>query len=261
MAKKTPKLVMPKKVDLKRSDHEKVVLGESRRENLKSNVEDFETTTDFLNDLNAFNAKTTVDLMEMTLPGSSKLRQNLTDRATELADDPFNVPQSVRDLMQTEAAQRGISSGVNLGSDAGEFDLVEAFGREGIAMGHQNLNQAQNILQSNVSAGAPPSPVNPFQFFSGTQQQQNANQTFETQRQAAEQRFNEQTQQIDQSFENAKAAMTNKQNAIDAEAANSKTGIGQIVGMGVGAVAGAYMGNPMLGAQLGGAIGGGVDNM
>lgn len=245
---KTPQLVAPKKVELEKFEARKVDLGASRVEAIKGNIQEFESVTSFLEDLNAFNAKASVDILEQTIPGFTNLRQQLTDRATELATDPFSLPESVQNLLETQAAQRGISTGVGLGSEAGSLDLIEAFGLKGIELGQQNLATAQALTRTVTGVAPPPSPVNPFAFFSSTQDVQTANLQFEDRRLATDIRFKEAKQQIDQAFENAKAAVANRQAFLDA----SKRGIGQRIFEGVaGAATGFATGGP-LGAVAGG---------
>jgi len=245
---KTPQLKAPKKVELEKFEAKEVDLGKSRDQVIDSNVESFDDVTSFLDDLNAFNAQASVDVLEQTIPGFTNLRQQLTDRASELASDPFSVPESVQSLLETQAAQRGVATGVGLDSGAGALDLVETFGLTGIQLGQQNLATAQNLANTVTSVAPPPTPVNPFAFLSTTQDQQNANQGFEDRRLATDIRFKESTQQINQAHENALAAVQNQQAVLDSQ----KQGIGQRLFKGaVGAVSGFATGGP-IGAIAGG---------
>jgi len=147
------------------------------------------------------------------MPGYGALSKTLTDRATNLAAHPYDVPKEVEDNLARIAAERGISAGTR--GEFNNFSLLRDFGINQLQYGASNLSQASQLTNLLSTIAPRVNPMSPLSFY--VTPQQNAANTTE----------NNQTQQsVRQSAENARAAATNANNSTWANLINSATGIG-----------------------------------
>jgi len=204
-------LTAPETVALERFKPGDPSFQASSRRAIREGTEDFESVTDFVGRINEFNADTERSLQEKALPGFSQLQSKLVSQATADITDPFNLPQGVRDLLQTEAAQRGVSTGVSLREGAGQTELLKDFGLKALDIGNQRIARSQSLFRDLVSASPTASAVSPFQFLQTGQQaaQEDVSQSrieFE-----ADRDFKIRSQQIQQDAANVRAAVANQE--------------------------------------------------
>ena len=230
-------LVVPETVQLERFDPGDPSFQESRRAAISEGQADFESVTDFITRINEFNAEAAVGLQEKALPGFTKLQSQLVAQASADLTDPFNLPEGVRSLLETEAAQRGVTTGVSLGDEAGQTALLRDFGLTAFDLANQRIQRAQNLFSTLVSTSPTASAVSPFQFLQTGQQRaaedvEQSRVEFE-----ADREFKVRSQQIQQDAANVRAAVANQQ-----EVANRGSILGDIAELGVAAAGTAFQG-------------------
>lgn len=115
------------------------------------------------------------DLMEMAIPGYSKLRGTLLSQAQKRAENPYDVPQEVTDNLTRIASERGISRGTR--GQTNQFSLLRDLGVNQLNYGNNNLSSALGALTSLSGIAPRVSPASPLSFYiSPGQQIQNATQ-------------------------------------------------------------------------------------
>ena len=227
-------LVVPQTVELERFDPDDPSFQEGRRAAIAEGEEDFESVTSFITRINEFNAEAQRGLQEKALPGFAGLQQQLVAQASADLTDPFNLPEGVRSLLQTEAAQRGVTTGVSLRDEAGQTELLRDFGLTAFDLANQRITRAQNLFSTLVSTSPTASAVSPFAFLQTGQQR--AGEDIEQSRLEfeADRDFKIRTQQIQQDAANVAAAVQNQQ-----EISNRGTLLGDIaeIGLATGQIA------------------------
>lgn len=109
-------------------------------------------------------ANQAVNLRNITQPGYSALAAALSKQATDMAKDPYAVPQSVVDQMTQYAAENNISAGTGVASGFSGSNLLRSLGINALQYGQTNLSAATSAL-SVLSGSAPNvSPVSPLSF-------------------------------------------------------------------------------------------------
>lgn len=230
-------LVAPETIALERATPGDPDFQESRRAAIAEGKEDFTSVTDFVTQINEFNADTERSLTEKALPGFAGLQQKLVAQASADLTDPFNLPEGVRDLLQTQAAQRGVSTGVSLGDEAGQTELLRDFGLTALDIGDKRIARGQNLFQSLVATAPKASAVSPFQFLQ-TGQQRAAEDVDQSRLEfEADRDFKIRSQAIAQDAANTRAAVAN-QNQL----ANRSTVLGDVLSIGTSLAGAAFSG-------------------
>lgn len=235
-------LVVPETVELQRFKPGDPSFVASSKRAIKEGGEEFESVTDFIGRINEFNADTELSLQEKSLKGFTALQQKLVAQATADITDPFNLPEGVRDLLQTEAAQRGVSTGVSLRDEAGQTGLLKDFGLKALDIGQQRIQRSQSLFRDLVAASPTASAVSPFQFLQTGQQaaQEDVQQSrleFE-----ADKEFKIRSQQIQQDAANVRAAIANQE-----QISNQGTFLGDVLNVGTSLATTAFAGQQAFG--------------
>lgn len=167
---------------------------------IQGNLDNQSSIEQLLGRGNAFNQQQAISLQEQAMPGYTQLAGALTNRATTLAEHPYDVPQEVQDNLTRLAAERGISAGTR--GQFNDFSLLRDLGVNQLQYGQQALGQAQQI--SGVLAAIAPkvNPMSPLSFYLTPQQAISSQTNNNTQQQA-----------IAQGGLNTNAAATNAGNA------------------------------------------------
>lgn len=192
---------------------ENVDLQQEQKDALLGNLSSQGTIEQLLARSNEFQLGQALTLAEKAMPGYGSLTRTLTDRATTLAENPYDVPKEVEDNLARIAAERGISAGTR--GQFNDFSLLRDFGVNSLQYGRENLSQASQITNLLSSIAPKVNPMSPLAFY--VTPQQNAAQTGE----------NRATQQgIAQSGANAAAAAGNANAATWGNLIAGATGLG-----------------------------------
>ena len=109
-------------------------------------------------------AQSALAARNITQPGYSALAGGLSKQAQSLADNPYQVPQSVVDQLSQYAAENNISEGTGNASGFSQNNLLRSLGINALQYGQSNLSAATSALS--VLSGTAPnvSPVSPLSF-------------------------------------------------------------------------------------------------
>jgi hypothetical protein len=190
-----------------------VDLQQEQRDALAGNLASQNSIEQLLARSNQFQQGQALSLAEQAMPGFGSLTRTLSDRATTLAENPYDVPKGVEDNLARIAAERGISAGTR--GEFNDFSLLRDFGVNQLQYGRENLSQASQITNLLSSIAPRVNPMSPLAFYV-TPQQNAANTTTN----------NQTTQSVSQSGTNAAAAAANANNATWANLINGATGLG-----------------------------------
>lgn len=192
---------------------------------------------------NTFQQTQANQLMNSALPGYSQFAQNLLGTSSQLAKNPYGIPQSAIDQLSQYAAENNIAGGTGAASGFSNSNLLRSLGVNELQYGQNNLNSAMQALSVLTGTAPRVSPMSPLSFMV-TPAQQIQNQTY----------TNTMQQQIAQGGANAQTAAKNwnTQNLWDSMAASLTYG---------GASADEAWGqfkslfSPMMGGMMGGGAG------
>lgn len=105
-----------------------------------------------------------VNLRNVTQPGYSALAEALSKHATDMAKDPYAIPQSVTDQLSQYAAENNIGEGTGASSGFSGSNMLRSLGINALQYGQSNMAAATSAL-SILSGTAPNvSPVSPLSF-------------------------------------------------------------------------------------------------
>jgi len=230
-------LVVPETIALERFDPGDPSFQESRLAAITEGQQDFESVTDFITQLNEFNVQAQKGLQEAALPGFSELQAKLINQATTDITDPGSLSPGVRKLLETQAAQRGVTTGVSLREGAGQTALLRDFGLTALDLEDKRIRRSQNLFQQLVATSPNVSAVSPFAFLQtgGERAAEDVAQSrveFE-----ADRDFKIRSQEIQQQAANVAAAVQN-QEAL----ANRGTLLGDLTEVGLAAAGTAFQG-------------------
>ena len=234
---KDVKFVTAETIELERFDPDDPSFQESRNKAIAEGTEDFGSVTDFISKLNEFNAETAIGLQEKALPGFTALQSKLVAQATADITDPNNLPQGVRDLLQTEAAQRGVTTGVSLRDEAGQTALLRDFGLKALDLGDQRIKRSQSLFQSLIASSPNVSSVSPFAFLQTGEARASEDIAQSRLEFEADRDFKIRSQQIQQDAANARAAAANQE-----QLANRGTILGDVISVGTSLAGTAFKG-------------------
>ena len=147
---------------------------------------------------NQFQQTQASQLMNQALPGYSQFASNLTNTASNLAANPYAIPQSVVGQLSQYAAENNISEGTGAASGFSSSNLLRSLGVNALQYGQSNMASATSALSTLTNTAPRISPMSPASFMV-TPQQQAANQ----------QVTNTNGQQINQGASNSSTAAGN----------------------------------------------------
>lgn len=192
---------------------EEVDLQEEQRNALSGNLASQASIEELLGRSNQFQQGQALTLAEQAMPGYGALSRTLTDRATMLAENPYDVPKEVEDNLARIAAERGVSAGTR--GEFNDFSLLRDFGVNQLQYGRENISQASQITNLLSSIAPKVNPMSPLAFYVTPQQN------------AANTQGNNQTQQaVGQSGANAAAAASNANSSTWGNLIAGATGLG-----------------------------------
>lgn len=139
---------------------------------------------------NSFNQGQATQLMNQALPGYSDFSGNLTKTASNLAANPYEVPQSVVDQLTQYAGENNINEGTGAASGFSKSNLLRSLGVNALQYGQSNIQTAMSAL--GVLTGTAPriSPTSPLSFMLQPSQVLAAQTNNNTQQQAVQQGAN-----------------------------------------------------------------------
>lgn len=112
---------------------------------------------------NSFNQAQASSLAEQAMPGYTKLASSLTNRATTLADHPYDVPQEVQDNLSRIAAEKGISAGTR--GEFNNFSLIKDLGINELQYGQTAISQSQSLTGLLATIAPKVNPTSPLSFY------------------------------------------------------------------------------------------------
>ena len=166
-----------------------------------------------LSQSNQFQQQQATSLMNQALPGYSGFASNLTNTASNLAADPYAVPQSVVSQLSQYAAENNISEGTGAASGFSSSNLLRSLGVNALQYGQANMASATNALSVLSNTAPKISPMSPASFMV-TPAQQAQNQLY----------TNTQGQAINQGGANSATAAGNANTATLWDSISSGTG-------------------------------------
>jgi len=114
--------------------------------------------------VNTTTAQQALAARNITQPGYSNLAGALSSQATSLAQNPYQVPQSVVDQLSQYAAENNIGEGTGASSGFSQSNLLRSLGINALQYGQTNLSAATSAL-STLSGTAPNvNPTSPLSF-------------------------------------------------------------------------------------------------
>lgn len=139
---------------------------------------------------NAFNQSQATSLMNQALPGYSQFASNLTNTASNLAANPYQVPQSVVDQLTQYAGENNINEGTGAGSGFSQSNLLRSLGVNALQYGQSNISTAMSALSTLTGTAPRISPTSPLSFMLQPSQVLAAQTNNNTQQQAIQQGAN-----------------------------------------------------------------------
>lgn len=215
---------------------------------VRGNLDALGDIEDLLSRVNTYSQSEANRLLDMAVPGLSGLRSSLTQRAQEMADDPYALPPDVEQHLSRIAAERGVNL-TGGRSQFGDFSALRDLGLNSLQYGQSRLAQSQGLTAMLAAIAPRVSPASPASFFVSPQTQIGV--TMDN---------NKTVQGIAQMHENAKASVANWNNdrmwsgiqawadtnwAWEQQTFQNSLQVGQLLMQMYGAMAGGGMGGAM----------------
>lgn len=141
-----------------------------QRNTIQGNMDNLGGASDLASRTGTTMANDAVNLRNITQPGYSSLAEALSKHATDMARDPYAVPQSVVDQLGQYAAENNISEGTGASSGFSGSNMLRSLGINALGYGQANMAAATSAL-SILSGTAPNvSPISPLNFMVTTGQ-------------------------------------------------------------------------------------------
>ncbi len=154
----------PRAIEVEDIEFNPADVGTSTKKALDAIDVNFEDIEDVLANLNEFQTDQALKARESVVPGFRSFQESLGNTFNQLqSDNIFELPDSFKDVLNQEAAERGVSGGFG-GSEFGDFDAIRNFGREAFAFADRNIQNSQNILNTLVSTAPNVNPISPLNF-------------------------------------------------------------------------------------------------
>lgn len=175
-------------------------------ETIAANQRLFEGGAPLVNQVNTFNQQEAMRLMEIAVPGFSRLSASLTQSAQSDLENQYNLPPEIEANLQRKAAEKGVSRGTSGGFE--DFNLLRDFGFNLLDYSNAKRVSALNTLSTLTGLSPRVSPMSPMSMFF-TPQSILASRTREAENQQA----------VAQGAENARVAADNYNRTALSEAA------------------------------------------
>lgn len=155
-----------------------------------------------LSQSNQFQQGQQLSNLNTALPGYSQYASNLTNTASNLAANPYQVPSSVVGQLTQYASENNIGSGATASSGFSQNNLLRSLGVNALQYGQSNLGLATSALSTLTGTAPQVSALSPLNFLT-------------TQTQGLNTAANNagQNQAINQGAANAAAGVTNANSA------------------------------------------------
>jgi hypothetical protein len=141
---------------------------------ITGNLSELPSLESLLSQSNTFQQGQASSILNAALPGYSGLASSLTSTATNLAANPYAIPQSVVSQLSQYAAENNISEGTGAASGFSSSNLLRSLGINALQYGQSNMSEALSALSTLTSTAPTVSPMSPLSFLvTPTQQQQN----------------------------------------------------------------------------------------
>jgi len=185
---------------------ESVDLGKASQEAFALNTANAPQAKALAADTNTFNQNEANRLLEIAVPGFSKLAASLTGSAQSDIDNQYNLPPEIEANLRRKAAEGGITRGTSGGFES--FNLLRDFGFNMVDYANSKRVSALNTLSTLTGISPKVNPMSPMSMF------------FTPQGVADFRAREAETQQgIQQGAYNAETAVSNYNNALMGDAA------------------------------------------
>lgn len=134
-----------------------------QRNAIEGNLANQDSIEQLVHRTNQFNQKEAKGLMEQAMPGYGALSKNLTNLATNLSSNPYDVPADVQQNLERLSAEKGISTGRK--GQAGQFSLLRDLGVNQLAYGQTAIGEAQGITGLLASIAPKVNPMSPMSMY------------------------------------------------------------------------------------------------
>lgn len=174
--------------------YQPVNLQETQQQAISGNQAALPSIDQLLAQSNSFQQGQAISLMNQALPGYSGFASNLLGTASNLAANPYQVPQSVVDQLSQYAAENNIGAGTGAASGFSSSNLLRSLGINALQYGQNNLSAATSALSVLTGTAPRVSPMSPLSFLvTPSQQTQNQQLTNQLQQQIGQAGANAQT--------------------------------------------------------------------
>lgn len=171
-----------------------VDLQAEQQKSIGGNISALPDLDTLLSQSNTFQQKQANSLMESALPGYSSFSQNLLGTASNLAKNPYEIPQSAVDQLMQYANENNLAGGTGASSAFSHSNALRSLGVNELQYGQNNIQTAMQALSVLTGTAPRVSPMSPLSFMVTPQQQaQNQQYTNTLQQQIAQGGANAQT--------------------------------------------------------------------
>ena len=172
--------------------------GQIESQTLQADISNQGTAQQLSGSANAFNSAQALQSLNTALPGFTGLQQANVANATNMAQNPYSVPQAALQQISQAAAENNIAEGTGGTSGFSGSNALRSLGVNILQYGQQNFSNAMGALSTLTGTAPTVSPVSPLSFMlSPSNVLQN------------QQLTNQNQQQIAQGANNAAAAAAN----------------------------------------------------
>ena len=118
---------------------------------------------------NTFQQGQASSMMEKAMPGYTALAGKLTNLASTMATNPYDIPSDVQANLTRKAAEMGVNTGRS--GQSGDFSLLRYLGVNSLQYGQSRISQATNLTSMLASIAPKVNPMSPLSFMTTDQAQ------------------------------------------------------------------------------------------
>ena len=153
----------------KTAEYTPVDLQAEQAKAIAANNANFEGASALSTKTNTYNQAESNRLMEMALPGWSKLQASLTSTAQNLLKNPYELDADQEQYLARVASERGMSAGTR--GQFSDYSLMKDFGISSMQYGQNRIAQAQSLAGMLASSAPRVNPMSPISMYITPQQQ------------------------------------------------------------------------------------------
>ena len=143
--------------------YQPVDVGKSASDAINANLANQDKINQLSSSTNTFNQTEANRMMEIALPGWTKLQSTMTSTAEGLLTNPYDVPADVQTNLERIAAEKGISAGTR--GQFNDFSLLRDLGVNELQYGQSRISQASSITSMLASLAPKVNPMSPLSMY------------------------------------------------------------------------------------------------